>query len=195
MLKNHYNGIHAKWKERKSEMTEKTKKLVLASLMCALTCVATMVIRIPTPTMGYIHPGDALVILSGVILGPSSGFLAAGIGSALADLLGGYFVYVPVTFVIKGLIALFCGLIYQKAGKIPGFRYPAVAAGGVVDIFLVAGGYFLCESFLYGPAGALASVPANLIQGVSGLIISLLLYPVLMAVPEVKQMAQTHQSL
>ena len=100
----------------------------------------------------------------------------------------------PLT-VSVGLIPLFCGLIYQKAGKIPGFRYPAVAAGGVVDIFLVAGGYFLCESFLYGPAGALASVPANLVQGVSGLIISLLLYPVLMAVPEVKQMAQTHQSL
>ena len=177
-------------------MKDNLKKHITAALFAALTFAATMAVRIPTPgTSGYIHPGDALVILSGVILGPSSGFLAAGIGSALADLLGGYFVYVPVTFVIKGLIALLCGLIYQKAWKISRFRYPAVAAGGVVDIFLVAGGYFLCESFLYEPAGALASVPANLIQGVSGLIISLLLYPVLMAVPEVKQMAQTHQSL
>ena len=103
--------------------------------------------------------------------------------------------YVPVTFVIKGLIALLCGLIYQKAGKISRFRYPAVAAGGLVDILLVAGGYFLCESFLYGPAGALASVPANLIQGVSGLMISLILYPVLMAVPEVRQLTLTHRSL
>ena len=177
-------------------MKDNLKKHITAALFAALTFAATMAVRIPTPgTSGYIHPGDALVILSGVILGPSSGFLAAGIGSALADLLGGYFVYVPVTFVIKGLIALLCGLIYQKAGKISRFRYPAVAAGGLVDILLVAGGYFLCESFLYGPAGALASVPANLIQGVSGLMISLILYPVLMAVPEVRLLTLTHRSL
>ena len=62
-------------------MTEKTKKLVLAALMCALTCVATMVIRIPTPTMGYIHPGDALVLPCAFLLGPVPGALAAGIGS------------------------------------------------------------------------------------------------------------------
>ena len=67
------------------------KKLVTAALFTAFTCVATMSIRIPTPgTGGYIHPGDALVILSGVILGPGWGFLAAAVGSAMADLLGGY---------------------------------------------------------------------------------------------------------
>ena len=57
----------------------------------ALVCTATMVIRIPTPgTNGYIHPGDALVILSGIFLGPVQGLLAAGSGSALADFRGGY---------------------------------------------------------------------------------------------------------
>ena len=40
--------------------------------------------------------------------------LAGGIGSALSDLIGGYFVYVPITLVIKGLVALVSGLIYQK---------------------------------------------------------------------------------
>ena len=39
--------------------------------------------------------------------------------------------------------------------------------GGIVDILFVAGGYFLCEAVLYGPAGAAASVLPNLIQGVS----------------------------
>ncbi len=80
-------------------MTEKTKKLVLAALMCALTCVATMVIRIPTPTMGYIHPGDALVLLCAFLLGPVPGALAAGIGSMLSDLFSGYLSYVPATFI------------------------------------------------------------------------------------------------
>ncbi|WP_368368465.1 ECF transporter S component, partial [Roseburia hominis] len=34
------------------------KKLVTAALLAAMTCVATMIIKIPTPTFGYIHPGD-----------------------------------------------------------------------------------------------------------------------------------------
>ena len=75
-------------------MENKTKKIVMTALFAALACVATMSIRIPTPgTSGYIHPGDAIVILAGIILGPAYGFLAAGIGSCLADLLGGYFVW------------------------------------------------------------------------------------------------------
>ena len=118
-------------------MNNNLKKLILAALFAALSCVATMSIRIPTPgTGGYIHPGDAIVILSGVILGPVWGFFAGGIGSALSDLIGGYFV---------------------------------------------------CEYFIYG-AGAAASIPANIIQGIGGLVISCILYPILISIPNVRQM-------
>lgn len=170
-------------------MNNNLKKLILAALFAALSCVATMSIRIPTPgTSGYIHPGDAIVILSGVILGPVWGFLAGGIGSALSDLIGGYFIYVPITFVIKGLVALAAGLLYQKVGKNQKSRYIAVILGGVADIILVAGGYFVCEFFTYG-AGAAASIPANIIQGVGGLVISCILYPILISIPNVRQTA------
>lgn len=170
-------------------MNNNLKKLILAALFAALSCVATMSIRIPTPgTGGYIHPGDAIVILSGVILGPVWGFLAGGIGSALSDLIGGYFIYVPITFVIKGLVALAAGLLYQKVGKNQKSRYIAVILGGVADIILVAGGYFVCEFFIYG-AGAAASIPANIIQGVGGLVISCILYPILISIPNVRQTA------
>ena len=63
-----------------------TKKLVVTALMAALTCIATMIIKIPTPTFGYIHLGDGFVLLSGIILGPVSGAFAAGIGSMFADI-------------------------------------------------------------------------------------------------------------
>lgn len=172
-------------------MNNNLKKLILAALFAALSCVATMSIRIPTPgTGGYIHPGDAIVILSGVILGPVWGFLAGGIGSALSDLIGGYFIYVPITFVIKGLVALAAGLLYQKVGKNQKSRYIAVILSGVADIILVAGGYFVCEFFIYG-AGAAASIPANIIQGVGGLVISCILYPILISIPNVRQTAVT----
>ena len=165
-----------------SKSTVTLKKLVMAALFAALACVATMSIKIPTPgTSGYIHPGDAIVILAGVVL-------AGGIGSAMADLLGGYFVYVPITFVIKGLVSLCSALLYRKVGKNSKSRYTAVILGGVADIILVAGGYCLCEYFIYG-AGAFASVPANLVQGIGGLILSAVLYPILIAIPDVKQTA------
>ncbi|MCC8150555.1 MAG: ECF transporter S component [Lachnospiraceae bacterium] len=159
-----------------------TRKLVMSALFAALACVATMSIRIPIPgTQGYIHPGDAVVILCGIFLDPACAFLAAGIGSAMADALGGYFIYVPITFVIKGLVALCGSLLFRsrisKSVK-PGRK---VFLCGIIDIAFVAFGYCLCESFLYGFAVALASVPANLVQGVSGLVISCVLYPLLRA--------------
>ena len=157
-----------------------TKKLVLAAAFAALCCVATMAIRIPTPgTGGYIHPGDAVVILSGIFLDPATALLAAGIGSCLADLLGGYFIYVPITFAIKGLAAFLGSILYRRMAAGGHSLHTAVALCGLIDVVLVAGGYCFFETFLYGAAGAFASVPANIVQGASGLLIAWLLYPLL----------------
>ena len=85
------------------------------------------------------------------------------------------------------LVALVAGHLYQKIGKTQKSRYVAVVLGGVADIILVAGGYFVCEYFIYG-AGAAASIPANIIQGIGGLVISCILYPILISIPNVRQM-------
>lgn len=46
------------------------KAMVTTALLAAFTCIATMSIQIPTPTLGYVHPGDSLVLLCGILLGP-----------------------------------------------------------------------------------------------------------------------------
>ena len=46
-------------------MHSKIKSLVMAALMAAMACVATMVIKIPTPMKGYLNLGDCIVLLSG----------------------------------------------------------------------------------------------------------------------------------
>ena len=157
----------------------KVKTMTSTALFMALTCIATMIIKLPTPgTGGYVHLGDAFVILAGIILGPVYGAIAGGIGSALADLLGGYFVYVPITLLVKALIALGVGMIYHKLAN--GFHntiFKCILCG-IYATVLVAGGYLFFESFMYGSA-ALASVPANIGQGISGLIISTILLPIL----------------
>lgn len=88
-------------------MTNKAiRTLVLAALFAALACVATMVIQIPSPMNGYVNLGDCFVLLAGWVLGPVYGSLAAGIGSALADMFTGYMHYAPGTFLIKAVMAL-----------------------------------------------------------------------------------------
>jgi len=95
-------------------MYSKSKRLAYAGLMTALTTISTAALAIPTPfTGGYIHLGDAMVLSCGVVLGKKYGALAAGIGSALADLLLGYTQWVLPTLVIKGLMAFIIGYLFE----------------------------------------------------------------------------------
>ena len=162
---------------RNSKQNNTTQRIVMAALLAALTCVATMIIKIPSPLKGYLNLGDCVVLLAGWMLSPTYGFLAAGLGSALADIFSGYVTYAPATFVIKGLMALiaFYGfkLLHSKLGNISS----RIISGIVAEVVMVAG-YFIFEGFLYGFGPSLVNIPANVIQGIAGLIIGTLLVKV-----------------
>ena len=151
-----------------------TQKIVTAALLASLTCVATMIIKIPSPLKGYINIGDCVVLLAAWSLSPLYGFLAAGLGSALADIFSGYVVYAPATFLIKGVMALIacCGVkILSKKAK--SFTAQIISAAAA-EIWMGIG-YFLFEGVLYGFAPAAVNIPANCIQGLAGLILGCVL--------------------
>ncbi len=160
----------------KHNSNEKLRLLTYAGLLAALTTVATLVIRIPTPTKGYINLGDTIVNIAAWILGPVYGSAAAGIGSALADLIAGYTVYVPATLIIKGLMAVIGYYVFTAFGK-RWHTIPArIAAAAAAEIVMIAG-YAVFEGFLYGSAEmAIASVAGNLVQGIFGAGASVALY-------------------
>ncbi|MDO5714446.1 MAG: ECF transporter S component [Tissierellia bacterium] len=90
------------------------RRVIFVGLMAALVCVSTYIrIVIPTPlgpTM--LHLGNIMCILSGLILGPGLGFLAAGIGSAIFDLLDPNFAAgFWITFILKGFYGFIVGWI------------------------------------------------------------------------------------
>ncbi|MDD6308881.1 MAG: ECF transporter S component [Clostridia bacterium] len=151
-----------------------TKKIAKAAMLAALACIATMIIKIPSPMKGYLNLGDCIVLLSGWTLSPVYGFLAAGIGSALADVFSGYVIYAPATFVIKGLMAVAAYFFYKvtmdKCGKLPS----RIISGALAELVMVLG-YFLFEGILYGFIPSAVNIPANAMQGVAGLIIGILL--------------------
>ena len=99
-------------------MKMKTKKLVISALFAALTFVATMLIQIKLTANGFVNVGDCMVVICGIFLGPVYGVIAAGIGSMLADIISGYFIYAPATLVIKALMAFLSSLTFRRISKI-----------------------------------------------------------------------------
>lgn len=154
-----------------------THRIVMTSLLATLVCVATMLIKVPSPLKGYINLGDCIVLVCGWVLSPFYGFLAAGMGSALSDLFSGYAVYAPATFVIKGLMALiaFGGfrLMHKTIKNLPS----RIIAGVIAELTMILG-YYIFEGFLYGFKPSMVNIPANAVQGFAGLVLGIVLMKV-----------------
>lgn len=158
-------------------MVQTEKALVQLSLMAvlsALVAVGTLIIRIPNPMGGYFNVGDVMIFVAALTFGPFVGGVSGGLGSAIADIIGFPLFAVP-TLVIKGLEGLLAGLIGDRKSA---FRdvFAVVVAGCEMVL-----GYFLVEWLVlqWGLGGALAEVPANVVQivvgGVVGIPVALIL--------------------
>ena len=176
----------------KSFLTVKT--LAFSGVFAALIALSTM-LNIPTGT-GYVNLGDGVILACAYLLGPIA-FFPAAIGSALADLLLGYPLYIPGTFIIKGCMGLFAGWMLKKEelpflkplfkNKAKGFSFFFVCLFSYIvsELFMVSG-YFLYSSlFLKGWLNALGSVVSNLGQGVAGVLLAFLLQPVVSKIKKI----------
>lgn len=162
-----------------------TISLVQMALMIAMTCVATMVIKVPTLFgVGYDHLGDSMVFLGAILFGKKKGAITAAVGMSLADFLLGYAYYVPFTFVIKGIMAFIAASIAYRGnyeGKNMLNNILGFIAGGAWMVF----GYFLAkivvvqyivvkaDSFNKALAIALAGIQGNIGQVTVGIIIAI----------------------
>lgn len=147
---------------------QKMQKLAIAALFTAIICVATFIVKIPSPaTNGYFNLGDCFVLLSGWFLGPAYGALAAGLGSALADILSGYAQYALATFIIKAIMAVIAYYVFNTFKK---KAFISKLAGGIAAETLMVLGYFGYEAVIlqYGFAAA-GSIFSNVMQGIVGI--------------------------
>ena len=154
-------------------MQNKVLRLVMLAMFTAAITVTTAYLAIPTG-IGFIHIGDGLVFVSVMLLGPS-GAIASAVGSALADILTSFTIFAPVTFVIKGLMALLVGLFYRRK---PGVKSAIIN----IVLFILAelimmAGYFGYECVIYGLSAAVAEVPPNAIQAGAGVLIGAVFTP------------------
>ncbi len=154
--------------------TKNIKKIIIAAMLSAVIAVATMIIRIPSPT-GYVNFGDPFVLIAGWLLGPF-GILAAAIGSALADFLSSYTIYIIPTFIIKGCMALCAWLLFKGISK--GGKKHIIGSyitSAVIAETIMITGYFVFEAIFFNPMLAVQSVLGNVFQGLTGIVAGTLL--------------------
>lgn len=166
------------------------KRTVSAALFAALTFVATFVITLPTPTMGFVHLGDAFVLLSGIMLGPLWGGLAAGIGSMLADLVLGYTISAVPTLFIKFLTAFTAYYVVKHAKNAPllkRFLLCLLSESTMVTGYfvyhmlksLILNMNFSSEGFHVALVYSITGLPGDFLQAVAGAFCAALLIPLI----------------
>jgi len=150
----------------------RARTIAIAAIMIAVTAVFTLLVRIPIPaTQGYINFSDVATYFSAFAFGPIIGFVAGGVGAALADVIGGYAQFAVLTLLAHGLQGAVAGAL-GRGRSLPGLII-AWAAGTVtmVGVYLLGEGLVLTG---WGPA--LAEAPFNLVQNVAGGLVGIPLY-------------------
>lgn len=161
-------------------------QLALGGMLAALILVATSFFKLPVSiTQGYIHLGDGFILLGAALLGNTTAIIAAALGSALADLLGGYTMYILPTFLIKGAVAVVAVACFAKERPMWIRILGMVIAEAVMML-----GYFVAEWLVlgYGLAAAAGAVFPNVVQGLSGVIIGAVLFPLIKRVKGILKM-------
>ena len=186
--------------EKKQKIS--TRKIVFVALMAALT-VAGSALRVTMPidiagTTSF-HLGNIMCALSGILLGPWLGGLAAGLGSFLYDIMSNYISECWITFLTKGAYGLVAGLIaysgkdkwnYTKA------LFATIAGAVTYAVLYLAKSYFYSGLLLKGltPAAALATVVAKLPATTFNAVAAIVFAPVL-AVSIRKALEHNHLTL
>ncbi len=144
----------------------KFRKMVYGGLLAAVIALLTAFIKLPVPvTNGYIHIGDGAIFLAAALLGPYAAIPAA-VGSALADMIGGYYIYMLPTAIIKGVMGLIAGRFIGRQT----ISIRNILIFVLCEVVMVAG-YFVFEWAMYGIAAAIGAVVPNLIQGAAGVVL------------------------
>ncbi len=158
----------------------------LLAVLIALTAVFTLLIRVPTPARGYVNLSDVAITFAGLAFGPWVGAIAGGVGTALADLLGGFAPYAPISLVAHGLQGLLVGLIGHRQRSVPRMIL-AWLAGAVAML----AGYLLGGALYVGLPTALLEVPLNAFQTIVGALVGIpLVFAVRRAYPAVDRLGQ-----
>jgi uncharacterized membrane protein len=162
--------------------SSRTKDITISGLLIALVFIATKFINLRLPISingGLIHLGNTMLFMAAIVFGKRKGALAGSIGMALFDMVSGWMIWAPFTFVVRGVMGYIIGSISHRGGKNGNnliWNIGAILVGGVWMLL----GYYITEGILYGNwISPITSIPGNVVQIIAGAILGL---PVITAI-------------
>lgn len=163
-----------------------TKRIAMAGLLAALTTVGSwMRIVIPVSIGGNsaFHLGNIFCALSGILLGPGLGGLAAGLGSALYDMTNPIYISECwLTFLMKGAYGVAAGLVVRHLKCSDYLRdLLSTVAGATTYAVLYLGKKYL-ETLLVGgvtASGAMVAVVSRLPATLFNMAVAIIIAPIL----------------
>lgn len=159
--------------EEKEKYREvQTKDMTITALMAALVFVGTFFLKVSSPT-GYIHLGDCMILLTVCLFGWKKGAVAGAIGAGLADIAGGWVVWMVPTIFLKVMWAWVMGMVIEHVMKGRKFGWLVGAAAGAPLHIL---GYTVVRIFLYGKKTAILEVLPLTVQTLSGVVLCAVIY-------------------
>ena len=131
--------------------------------------------------------GDVAIYFAAFAFGPFTAFIIGGLGTSLADIIGGFAQWAPITLLAHGfqgfIVGVIVGMGVSRKSKIEGaanvdfltgkFNWKVIVKlvfaflGGTI---VMAGGYLLAETFIVGFGAALVELPGNILQNVAGIV-------------------------
>ena len=139
--------------------------VAMSAVFAAATAIGTLVVQIPVGP-GVFNVGEIVIYTAAFLFGGVVGAIAGGVGAAAADGIAGYSMWIPITFVVKGLEGFVVG---QLAGDSVRSKAIAVALGAP---FMIVG-YFVAAYVLIGGPYAIGSeLPMDIVQAVVGFAIA-----------------------
>ncbi|MFA5528800.1 MAG: ECF transporter S component [Peptostreptococcales bacterium] len=156
----------------------KTQKLTLGAVCVAIVFICTYIIQIKLPLPGQgglVHAGNIAMFSICLILGKWYGATAGAFGMAIFDLISGWAIWAPGTFVIRFVSGYVIGHIAHingENGKNKLLNLIGLSLGSVIIII----GYYLYEVMLYRNWFVpLSSIPGDITQCVLGAIVAMIL--------------------
>jgi uncharacterized membrane protein len=154
-----------------------TKRLALIALLSSLIMVTTFFINIPLTITGggLFHLGRIFIFLIALTMGNKYS-IAGAIGLTMFDLLSGYAIWAPVTFVASfGMAILVATIGFRKQNYIT--IVLAQLSGAVFAIFL----YYIYDAlFISSFTTALVSASVESIGMGISILASTILYPIVL---------------
>jgi len=149
----------------------KAREIVMISSMSALTVCANLLCAFTVP----VHAGTALVIISGIALGPEAGFLVGALSRFVCNFFTGQGPWTPWEMVAWGIIGFIAGVTFNKVDlDTVKSRDIKVVMGPIISILATL--VFAYVVFLFtGKEGETFFGWRLYVYGMAGLVIGMLL--------------------